>query len=488
MDASTARGLRRLACAAACFWTLNVRAQNTSDQNLEADAVTGAGEIVPQNQAGRSGPAAPSPDALKAAIPPGLWTMGRQVATSLKNAFSPFFPDKPAPPAGEAPASDAAAPSATTGALVPPTAKETVPPPEPDEPPSAASRPAGRPVGTSPQPGTPAPPASDAPLAGREKKAADAARRLGEMLKSGAREDDGAAGAPSAPARPAAITEGSGDPARPRTREDLLLAASSGFKASFDAVGLKVSAGRVERRDGRPASDADLVELKRRIDSDPEALLRRPDFFEILPRARFSALKHDLSSRPDLGATVFRHVALSSSGRDLEWSQSCQLLSGSCNAAAERSYAKRDPVPPEDLRRIDVELHPEEEENRDEPRDEKLDAAIAAQAAQDAGARPDANILHGRVDAVIRGFQRFLDGDARAADESRGFESAAIPVPAPASAGAARAATAAPRDARTPEPPPSAAVGAPTPARTGALLLGAALAAFAALSLIRRRK
>lgn len=144
----------------------------------------------------------------------------------------------------------------------------------------------------------------------------------------------------------------------PRTKEQLILAASTGFKGSFAAVGLKVGPGPDGRRtilraDGSRAGKSDLDALKKHIESQPGALMKRPDFFKVLPREDFESLKSAYAESPAARKTDFKHVGLTSGERDFMWSESCHSLSGSCNPHAKSvSYRKGKYVPPEDLGEI----------------------------------------------------------------------------------------------------------------------------------------
>jgi hypothetical protein len=159
-----------------------------------------------------------------------------------------------------------------------------------------------------------------------------------------------AAGAPGA--------TGPTDFANPTTNQDLLLASASGFKEPFDAMGLKVGAGpggslAVLHADGSLASGAERAELALRISQEPMALMKRPDFFEVLPRDKFAGLKQAYGNQTVVTAEDFLHMGMTDHQRDFLWSASCDKVSGSCNRNAEEmSYRKGNYVPPEDLLRI----------------------------------------------------------------------------------------------------------------------------------------
>ncbi|MCX5797603.1 MAG: hypothetical protein NTY77_19100 [Elusimicrobia bacterium] len=173
----------------------------------------------------------------------------------------------------------------------------------------------------------------------------DAASARGAMPSAG----PVAGNSPAGPARPPA------DPSQPRTEHELVLAAQSAYRDSPAAVGLKVErdasgAGRLLREDGRPAAPADLEALRRRIAAEPRALMRRPDFFQVLPREHYQELKRDFRGRPELKAAAFQDVGLTPQDRDFVWDRTCQQVSGGCNPnAREGGYKKDSEVAPEDL-------------------------------------------------------------------------------------------------------------------------------------------
>lgn len=195
----------------------------------------------------------------------------------------------------------------------------------------------------------------------------DKARKMGDALKKSladpaalgeALSGEAAGGDSSAAGIAGAMQEGMKqlpDPTKPRTQEDLLAAARSGYMDSFNALGLKVGhdgAGKpsIVRSDGAPASEADLKTLSERIGAEPRALLRRPDFFKVVSREKFTDLKKDYKAAQEPGEGVFKHVKLQEE-RDFVWSKSCKALAGGCNRyAGSSSYQGGHDVPPEDLR------------------------------------------------------------------------------------------------------------------------------------------
>lgn len=186
-------------------------------------------------------------------------------------------------------------------------------------------------------------------------RAAGAAETLRRSLRpaeeSAAPEGAGAAAAASPPANPSGL-------AGPRTVPEMALAARSGYAATFRDQGLKVGAGprgepAIQRVDGSPASGPELERLGEALRAEPAALVRRPDFFEVLPRGKFADLKRDFADRPELRRAAFKDIGMTERGRDFQWSSSCSGLSGACNPhAGERSYRKGQDVPPEDLKKV----------------------------------------------------------------------------------------------------------------------------------------
>jgi hypothetical protein len=145
------------------------------------------------------------------------------------------------------------------------------------------------------------------------------------------------------------------DPSRPRTEKELVIAVQSGYKASPAAVGLVLArdpsgAATFKRADGKPPTREDLAALRRHIEAEPRALMRRPDFFEVIPRPRYQELKTDYRGRPELKAAAFKDVGLTAAERDFVWERSCDKISGACNPSArEGGYRKDAEVAPEDL-------------------------------------------------------------------------------------------------------------------------------------------
>ena len=224
--------------------------------------------------------------------------------------------------------------------------------------------------------------------ASARRKAADRAREMARSLKPSA----APAVKESLPAAKEAreATEAAG--------RALLLAASGPYRAAVTDAGLKLGrdpsgAQRLERADGTPATDSDLRRLSERIAGEPKALVRRPDFFGVVPREDYAALKADLAMRPD--RPQYRDMESSRpEGRDIVWSRSCDKVEGDCNpAAAESHYGKGTEVSPETLRGVwrDIESELDREQKA---------APDAGEAARRLSAR--------RVDAGL--FGRLLEG------------------------------------------------------------------------------
>jgi len=250
-------------------------------------------------------------------------------------------------------------------------------------------------------------------------KAMSRARGLGDALKKDLRE---AEGGPPGGAQPGRA------PGGPPSDRDLLAAAYSGYGASLTALGLVVgrdAAGRpaLLRADGSPATAEDLAALKARIAVEPEALMRRPDLFSVIPRARFEELKQAYRSRPELRDGVFRDIGLSASGRDFERAASCEKLSGACAPEARTSYRKGDAVPPEELAALHRRLRggdPDEDFEDAGPGDEWESEAPAEGAAAPAPAEEAAAAPGSTKRTVLRALERLSGGDAEEQARSGG--------------------------------------------------------------------
>lgn len=161
----------------------------------------------------------------------------------------------------------------------------------------------------------------------------------------------GAAGTGSGSFKPSSFSAGaSGDPSKPKSPSDFVLAARSGYAPAFAKTGLKLSAdGRsVVRADGSPATADDYARLQREIGSMPGALSRRADFFNAISPGHYADLKRDYKTKKD--SPAFKDVGETEGERDFVHTSSCDKLSGGCNANVEKgSYKKGDYVAPEDL-------------------------------------------------------------------------------------------------------------------------------------------
>ncbi len=294
-----------------------------------------------------------------------------------------------------------------------PLPKKAAPPAKasPAREPASPSEP-GSPGGAEAAPPPPAEAAAERARADGD-KAMSRARGLGDALKKELREAEGAAPGGAQPGRA---------PGGPPSDRDLLAASYSGYGASLSALGLAVGrdgAGRpaLLRADGSPATEEDLAALKARIAAEPEALMRRPDLFSVIPRVRFAELKEAYRSRPELRDGVFRDVGLSASGRDFERAGSCEKLSGACAPEARTSYRKGDAVPPEELAALHRRLRggdPDEDFEDAGPGDEWESEAPAAGAAAPAeAAEAGAAAAPGSTGrAVRRALERLSGGDA----------------------------------------------------------------------------
>lgn len=149
---------------------------------------------------------------------------------------------------------------------------------------------------------------------------------------------------------------GAMDLSRPRSTQELVLAASGGYGNTFKALGLKIGRGpggpAIVRKDGEPASAAEVDQLRLTIAGEPAALMKRPDFFNVIKRDRYEQLKARYANMAKQRADSFKDIALTRQNRDFAWSASCDLVSGGCNRYAERSYRKSDFVEPESLGNI----------------------------------------------------------------------------------------------------------------------------------------
>jgi len=297
----------------------------------------------------------------------------------------------------------------------------------------AAGAPAARDPGDPAAPGEPGeavppPPAEEAAERARADgdRAMSRARGLGDALKKDLREAEGGAPGGAQPGRA---------PGGLPSDRDLLAAAYSGYGASLSALGLAVGRDRegrpaLLRADGSPATAEDLAALKARIAAEPAALMRRPDFFSAIPRARFKELQEAYRSRPELRDGVFRDVGLSASGRDFERTGSCEKLSGACAPEARTSYRKGDAVPPEELAALHRRLRggdPDEDFEDAGPGDEwESEASPASSAADARTAEAGSAAAPGPTErTVLRALERLTGGDAEAQASAGGPGAAA---------------------------------------------------------------
>lgn len=294
-------------------------------------------------------------------------------------------------------------------------------------------------------------------------------------------------------------------PGEPRGVPELALAARSGYAAAFRDQGLKVgsdSGGRpaIQRADGTPASAEDLSRLRAALSAEPEALARRPDFYEVLPRPRYADLKRDFAGRPDLRPTAFKDMSLEQE-RDFRWTATCTVLSGDCNALARGpSYRKGQDVPPEDLKEVWEAVHAEAAAEEEDGFGEYTEEDRRLAAAEDMAAETLA--AGGRKAPSLASLLARMGELAREGGEAAGLLSvreapasfaapggAAVPPPgagAAAFASAAGPAVSRAASARSPEPPPAAGGGRAAAARGYAYAAGALVAAGLILKGLRR--
>ncbi|MBI3550960.1 MAG: hypothetical protein HY077_00455 [Elusimicrobia bacterium] len=198
-------------------------------------------------------------------------------------------------------------------------------------------------------------------------KGLDSAARLAGTMKNSLRHEEELPGGAGAAARMGSFggpgnkpgAGGSGDPSHPLSMNDFLLAAGP-YRDAFKTLNLRTGtgpngAGLVLRQDGSPATPADLANLRTLIDSEPTALTRNSNYLDPdkggVSRAGFNELKTDYRSNADMRDTDFKHIELEKD-RDFKRSQSCDLVSGQCNAHAKASYKKGEDVPADDLKSI----------------------------------------------------------------------------------------------------------------------------------------
>lgn len=378
-------------------------------------------------------------------------------------------------------------------------AAPAAPPPVPGEPASALI-----PVevsGAAP-PAGPAPTAERAEVLRRDagerrertmRRASGAADTMRRSFLSAEEAPAGGAG-PSAPRTAAA-------PARERSVPELALAARSGYAETFREQGLKVGAGprgepAIQRADGTPATEPELDRLRAALRAEPAALMRRPDFFTVLPREKFADLKRDFAARPELRATAFKDIGMTAQARGFQWSVSCSGLSGTCNPhAAQGSYRKGQDVPPEDLDAVwsaaQEEIYAEDGEDDGfgeyTEEDKRLAAAedLAAEKLGSGGRRsPSLASLLARMGELARGLGGPSGGPSAAAVASPVVEAPVAEAEGRAAGRAGdpvRAAASSRVPARLPGPPPP-----PEGGRTADRRWAYALAAAAAVVLLAR--
>lgn len=302
-----------------------------------------------------------------------------------------------------------------------------------------------------------APPERPADDMKRAQASAAHAAGMAGALKGSLREDDGMpAGAARAAltAAPARAAEPRGDKvlnlAEPRTPQEILLAAAS-HPGAFAAVGLKPGgATGAVRKDGSPATDADLNDLRAAIRLEPSALERNPAYLDparggVSPQD-FASLKTAYRTDAGLRKTEFKDVELvpPEEGRDFKQSASCQLVSGECNPHAEKSYVKGDDVPPQELNGIMASIRRHLGAAAGRSRDDATRARLAGLAARingflhgGGGAESAVPIAGAESGAAGDASGAVVGGKAGAAARERALGGARAPVAASGAAGAA---------------------------------------------------
>lgn len=240
-------------------------------------------------------------------------------------------------------------------------------PEEPDEP-AAAPVPGGKRSPRASAPTAERAAASREAAGGRRERTMSRAAGAAEAMRRSLRTAEDPAGFAATPANEAR----NDSPKENRNVPEMALAARSGYAETFRARGLKVGSGprgepAIQRADGTPASAAELESLGAALRAEPEALVRRPDFYSVLPREKFADLKGDFQRRPELRSTVFKHMGMTEGARDFRWFSSCSSLSGDCNPVARgASYRKGAEVPPETLSNAWEAAHEEQGEAEEE--------------------------------------------------------------------------------------------------------------------------
>jgi len=313
------------------------------------------------------------------------------------------------------------------------------------------------------------------------RRADEAAARLRQSL---ARPDS------DAPAPAAARSQ---ETAVRSTAADVALAAQTGFGPSIREFGYKVGRGPggapvVRTADGRPAAPDEVARLGAALKAEPEALMRRPDFFAVLPRADFRELKTDYSARPAWRGTVFKDIGMTPENRDFRWSASCSSLTGGCNpAGGETPYRAGEFVPPENLKTA---LAAARAASPDEGDDSELtgytDEERQEAAAADAAARKMSGAKRTTLAGLLQGLGEWVrassPGGAAEAEAPAGAAVYGEGKPGTAVRAGVRPA-AGPAPERAVPPPPEA----PKTRRPGALGFAAGLAAaFFVLRRLRR--
>ncbi len=151
--------------------------------------------------------------------------------------------------------------------------------------------------------------------------------------------------------------------------------------------------------------------------AEPAALMRRPDFYQVLPREKFQGLKRAYAAQEKTRAAAFADIAMTPGGRDFVWSASCSRVSGDCNPyAAESTYRKTEEVSPETLNRVERALADQKPRHKGASAEEldRLEAEADAQFLQETTPLPAApanRIAYDDILGRIKGmFENILGG------------------------------------------------------------------------------
>lgn len=208
---------------------------------------------------------------------------------------------------------------------------------------------------------------------GRGAQALKRAQAMGDSLRKGLpSEDVGArdAGGVALKTEPRLRVTSKVPAVAPPERIDAAALIAPGYAPVLQSLGLKTvkdAEGRpaLIKTDGTPAGTAELSRLSARLRAEPEALLKRPDFFQVVRRGDYDDLKSRWTQWSAAYPADSRHAGLDGERRDFRWSSSCTGVSGDCNPhAGGRSYKKNDLIPPEMLRAMIARMKSDAEAER----------------------------------------------------------------------------------------------------------------------------